>query len=107
MQTGPFALGMRRILASAPLASRILAALLGGYALGALTSVAALAFAASPHGPAQAILGGMMLGLLVHAGTAIWVFSARSAARAWAGLVLVALPLSIAAAWVLWRGATA
>jgi len=85
-----------------PLLSRIVAALFGGYALGALASVAALAW---PVSRPQAILTGMMLSLWVYAGAAIWVFAARSATRAWAGIALCALPLSGLAGYVAWTGA--
>jgi len=93
--------GMQRARRIAPLTSRIVAALFGGYALGALTSVAALVL---PVSLSQSVLTGMMLGLLVYAGAVIWVFSARSAGRAWAGLVWAALPLSVAAGWAMWTG---
>ena len=76
------------------LLSRILAALLGGYGLAALASIAALAL---PLDRSQAVLTGMQASFLIYAGAAIWVFAARSAARAWAGLVIVAVPLSLAA----------
>lgn len=78
----------------APLLSRILAALLGGYALAALSSVAALAL---PLDGPQAVLTGMQASFLIYACAVLWVFAARSAVRAWAGLVIVALPLSLAA----------
>ncbi|WP_338664466.1 DUF3649 domain-containing protein [Pararoseomonas sp. SCSIO 73927] len=78
------------------IAVRVVAAILGGYALGALLS-AALAVALPPAlamGRADAVLTGMMAGLAGHAAAAIWVFAARSAARAVAGLLLAALPLA-------------
>ena len=78
----------------AGLLSRIVAALLGGYALAALASVAALAL---PMDKPQAVLTGMQSSFLVYAVAVIWVFAARSALRAWAGLVVVALPLAVAA----------
>jgi hypothetical protein len=74
--------------------SRILAALLGGYALAALASVAALAL---PLDRPQAVLTGMQASFLIYACAVVWVFAARSAGRAWAGLVIVGLPLSLAA----------
>jgi hypothetical protein len=79
----------------ASLISRLLAAIAGGYALAALVSVAALAL---PIGKPQAVLAGMLVSFAVYAGAVIWVFAARSARRAWAGLLLAALPL-LAAAW--------
>lgn len=89
------------LLAHAPLASRILAAMFGGYALAALASVAALAL---PMARSEAVLTGMLLSFLVYTGAVIWVFAVRSARRAWAGLLVAALPLSAAAALV-WHGA--
>ncbi len=83
---------------SGALLSRILAAVLGGYALAALASVAALAL---PLDRPQAVLTGMQASFLVYAGAVIWVFAARSAGRAWAGLVIAGLPLSLAA-WSIW-----
>ena len=77
----------------AALVSRIVAALLGGYALAALTSLAALAL---PIDKAQGVLTGMLLSFVVYAGAVVWVFAARSALRAWAGLLIAALPLLLA-----------
>lgn len=76
------------------LLSRILAALLGGYVLAALASVAVLAL---PVDRPQAVLAGMQASFLIYAGAVVWVFAARSAGRAWAGLVIAGLPLSLAA----------
>ncbi len=85
-----------------PLVSRIVAAIGGGYALGALASVAALALPASRP---QAVIGGMLGSFAVFAAAVIWVFAARSATRAWAGLALAALPLLLACATVWGAGA--
>ena len=76
-----------------PLLSRIVAALFGGYALAALTSVAALAL---PMTRPEAVLTGMQLSIVVYALAAIWVFAVRSATRAWAGLLVAAVPLLLA-----------
>lgn len=76
------------------LLSRILAALLGGYLLAALASVAALAL---PVDRPQAVLAGMQASFLIYAGAVVWVFAARSAGRAWAGLLMLGLPLWLAA----------
>lgn len=80
---------------------RVIGAVCGGYGLGALTSVAALAL---PMPTSQAVLAGMLLSFLVYAGAVIWVFMARSAARAWAGLAVAAVPLALAA-WSVSAGA--
>ena len=89
----------QRVRGYAALTSRIVAASLGGYALGALCSVAALAL---PAAMPQAVLSGMMLSFLVTAAAVVWVFAARSALRAWLGLGLAALPLLLACGLV-WR----
>jgi hypothetical protein len=90
-----------RVLAQLPLVSRIVAALFGGYALAALTSVATLAL---PLARSEAVFAGMVASFLVYAGAVIWVFAVRSATRAWVGLLIAALPL-LAAAWTVWRPA--
>ena len=71
--------------------SRIAAALLGGYGIAALASVAVLAL---PMSKPQAVLTGMLASFLVYAGAVVWVFAARSAGRAWVGLLVVAAPLA-------------
>lgn len=86
------------------LASRIVAALFGGYGLAALASVAALAL---PLDRPQAVLTGMQASFLVYAVAVIWVFAARSAWRAWSGLLIVAVPLALAARSVQSLAATA
>lgn len=86
----------------APLVSRIVAAVFGGYALAALASVAALAL---PIDRAQAVLTGMLASFAVYAAAVVWVFAVRSARRAWAGLVVVALVLLVPALWV-WSSGT-
>lgn len=81
-----------------PVMSRIAAALLGGYALAALSSVAALAL---PISKPQAVLTGMLASFFVYAGAVIWVFAVRNARRAWLGLLVAAAPLLLAA-WSVW-----
>lgn len=88
------------IMISINVMSRVVAALLGGYVLAAVFSVAALAL---PVAPSEAVLLGMLGSFLLYAGAAVWVFAVRSAARAWAGLGVAALILLPAAAWV-WLG---
>jgi len=81
---------IHRVRSTGPLISRIVAALFGGYALAALFSVAVLAL---PLSKPQAVLTGMLASFAIYAGTVIWVFAVRSALKAWAGLLIVALPL--------------
>ena len=86
-----------KVWATGPLLSRIIAALLGGYGLAALTSVATLLL---PMRLTEAVLTGLMLSFLVYVGAVIWVFAVRSATRAWVGLAIAAVPLGLAAWWV-------
>ena len=79
-----------RVRSTGPLISRIVAALFGGYALAALSSVAVLAL---PLSRPQAVLTGMLASFAIYAGAVIWVFAVRSALKAWAGLIIVAVPL--------------
>ena len=92
-----------RLAAHLPLVSRIVAAVLGGYALAALTSVATLAL---PMERGEAVLTGMMLSFIVYAAAVIWVFAASSALRAWAGLLVVSAPLLLVDMGI-WRAAGA
>ena len=85
---------VQRVRSTGPLISRIVAALFGGYALAALSSVAVLAL---PMGKPQAVLSGMLASFAIYAAAVIWVFAVRSALRAWVGLIVVAVPLSLAA----------
>lgn len=68
------------------IASRVLAAVAGGYALAA--AIAASAATALPGQKAEAALIGIMLGFVAYTGAMIWAFAARSAWRAWIGLML-------------------
>ena len=86
-----------------PLISRIVAAVGGGYALAALTSVAAVAL---PLAKTEAVLAGLLASFVVYTAAVIWVFAARSARRAWAGLLIAALPLLLAA-WPVWHAGAA
>lgn len=65
--------------AHAPLLSRIVAALLDGYALAALGSVALLAL---PIPAPEAVIADMLVSFLLYSGAAIWGFAVRSARRA-------------------------
>jgi len=85
---------IHQVRSTGPLISRIVAALLGGYALAALSSVAVLAL---PLSKPQAVLTGMLASFVIYAGAVVWVFAVRSALKAWAGLIVVAVPLSLAA----------
>lgn len=66
-------------------ASRALAAIVGGYALTAL-AIAALAIFL-PLSRADASLTATMSSFLIYACVVIWVFATRTAWRAWAGII--------------------
>jgi len=86
---------VHRVRSAGPLISRIVAALFGGYAVAALSSVAVLAL---PMSKPQAVLTGMLASFIIYAGAVIWVFAVRSATKAWVGLMIVAV-LLLPAAW--------
>jgi hypothetical protein len=81
---------IHRVRSTGSLVSRIVAALFGGYALAALSSVAVLAL---PLSKPQAVLTGMLASFAIFTGAVIWVFAVRSALKAWAGLISVAAAL--------------
>ncbi len=87
--------GYRRMVAS-----RVLAAAVGGYALAWLaTAVLSLLLPrVSSASRAEAVLTATMLSFALYTVAVIWVFSARSATRAWAGLGIPAVVLGAALA---------
>ncbi|MBN3813487.1 DUF3649 domain-containing protein [Paraburkholderia sp. Ac-20347] len=92
---------VRRVAPLVSLISRIVAAIVGGYALAALASVAALAL---PISAPQGVITGMLASFVVYTCVVIGVFLARSARRAWAGLLIAAVPLLLAS-WSVWTSA--
>lgn len=67
-------------------ASRVVAAAIGGYALAsAITVLLALIW---PLPRAQAVLASTMLGFVWYTVAVIWVFTTRSHVRAWLGMVV-------------------
>lgn len=83
------------------LASRCMAAALGGYALASTLPVALVALVApATLARADAALVALQLSFVVYTGAVVWAFAARSAALTWAGLALAAL-LSQGLAWTL------
>lgn len=79
------------------IASRVLAALLGGYAVAALVSAALtlLLLQTGVATRAQAVVWTSLLSFTLYTAAALWVFATRSAARAWAGLCAVAVPCAL------------
>lgn len=73
-------------------ASRALAAIVGGYVLTALGTAALAVFLLMPR--AEATLTATMLSFAIYACIVLWAFAIRTAWRAWAGIVLTALALN-------------
>lgn len=76
--------------------SRIVAAILGGYAF-TYAFTAALA-RLLPLDKVDALISASLLSFAVYTGAILWAFACRSAARAWAGLAL-AVPLAVVGFW--------
>ncbi|MCE1114910.1 MULTISPECIES: DUF3649 domain-containing protein [Pseudomonas] len=81
-------------------ASRSLAALLGGYLLASLASVCITLLA--PMAQVDAALTGMMLSFVVYLLAFIGCFACRSAWRAWLGVLLPSLVLGLIAGLAYW-----
>jgi len=79
-------------------ASRVVAAIGGGYLLASLMSIVVARVVPLPH--ASAVMTGMLFSFLFFACAALWVFAARSARVAWLGLVVPAFVLALVA-WLL------
>ena len=75
-------------------ASRAVAALVGGYVLSALVATVAAIY--YPGTRAEAAIFGMLASFVIYTLAVMWVFAVRTALRAWLGLVLPALPLGAA-----------
>jgi len=69
-------------------ASRALAAILGGYLVAALSTAAGAVWL--PGSRSESTLTAMMLSFAVYVGAVVWVFAARTASRAWLGLAVPA-----------------
>ena len=74
-------------------ASRIIAAVFGGYLVGALTSICITQWLPLPR--ADAVVTGMMLSFIAYLLAVIWCFACRSAWHAWCGIVLPAAVLAL------------
>ncbi|MBD8635082.1 DUF3649 domain-containing protein [Stenotrophomonas sp. 169] len=75
--------------------SRSMAAIFGGYALAAVTSVFCALVVPGPRG--QAVLTGMLVAIVVCACAALWAFATRTALRAWVGILLPTLLMAAVA----------
>jgi hypothetical protein len=81
----------------AAVASRAVAAALGGYALATLASIALAGVLPLPR--AEAVLTATMASFALYAAAIVWAFAARTAARAWLGILL---PGALAGALAWW-----
>jgi hypothetical protein len=81
-------------------ASRVLAAVLGGYVLAALSSVCMAWLLPMARG--EAVVSAMMLSFLVYLVAVLWCFACRTAGRAWLGLAMPALALAAASGVLHW-----
>ena len=86
------------------IASRVVAAIAGGYAVA--TAAAVCAALALPGPRSEAVLAGMLLSFAVYAGAVIWVFAATTATRAWIGLAIPGAALAVIA-WLAGGGGPA
>ncbi|PZU29810.1 MAG: DUF3649 domain-containing protein [Stenotrophomonas sp.] len=78
--------------------SRSLAAIVGGYALAAASS---MFFAvALPIARSQAVLTGMLVAIVLCACAALWAFATRSALRAWVGILVPTALLWLGTQWL-------
>jgi hypothetical protein len=68
--------------------SRTVAAIGGGYGVAALTATVIALYL--PAARADAAITGTLVAFVVYAGAAMWVFAARTALRAWVGLLVPA-----------------
>lgn len=83
-------------------AVRAVAAIFGGYAVSGMAAAVLALYL--PIGRAEAALTGTMASFVVYTCAVLWVFAARSAARAWLGLVVLTLPLGALLLWHCYGG---
>ena len=76
-------------------ASRVLAAVFGGYLVASLASVCLSLWL--PFARADAVVIGMMTSFLVYLLAVVWCFACGSARRAWFGLIVAGLMLAAVA----------
>lgn len=77
--------------------ARVIAALLGGYILASLSTIALTL--ALPIDRSEAALTGIMAGFVVYVGAVMWAFAASSAWRACTGLLA---PTFVLAGTIMW-----
>lgn len=85
------------------IASRAVAAIVGGYVLSALVAAGFARWL--PVARVEAVMTGMLSSFAVYATVVICAFAMRSAARVWIWLAAIGLPLAGALAWSMHGGA--
>jgi hypothetical protein len=83
-------------------ASRILAAVIGGYAL--TSGLAVLLALLLPVSKSEATQASTMLSFIIYAVVVLWIFAARSITRVWLTLLATSLPLWLLCWWLIQRG---
>ncbi len=83
------------------MAARVVAGIAGGYALAAFFSTTVALLVRTPR--EEAALLGAVPSFLVFAAAIVWAFTARSVARAWAG---IGLPIAVFAVLTWWLART-
>ncbi|KAB8063894.1 MULTISPECIES: DUF3649 domain-containing protein [Janthinobacterium] len=81
-------------------ASRSVAAIVGGYVLAALVTM--LLSVSLPMARSEAVMTATLLSFAIYTCVVMWVFATRSALRAWLGL---AIPAAVIAAILQWMDA--
>ncbi|MCB5185766.1 DUF3649 domain-containing protein [Methylobacillus gramineus] len=84
-------------------ASRILAAVVVGYALASAISI--LLALIWPIPKAEAVLASTMLSFAIYAAVVLWVFATKSVLRAWIGLLIPLAIISLLCWWLMPGGA--
>ncbi|NBF02323.1 DUF3649 domain-containing protein [Pseudomonas sp. Fl5BN2] len=81
-------------------ASRVCAAVVGGYLLAALSSVCLTLLLPLPQ--ADAVVSGMLSSFLFYLVAVLWCFACRTAWQAWLGLLVPSLGLGLIAGGAYW-----
>ena len=80
-------------------ASRILAAVVAGYALASAISILLALIWPAPK--AEAVLASTMLSFAIYAAVVLWVFATKSVIRAWVGLLIPLAIISLLCWWLI------
>ncbi|MGO2009476.1 DUF3649 domain-containing protein [Vreelandella alkaliphila] len=88
---------MNHLLYGSRVVSRIVAAILGGYAMAHAVPIMLLALWPIPR--SEAVMWAAQLSFVVYLCAIIWVFAMRSATRAWLGLAVSSAICGLLAWW--------